>query len=527
MPPGPPLGATGRDSEASGPPYALFPAETWAHKNHERLIDAVAVLRARGTVVRLVCPGQPNARDDVVREHARSRGVADLFELHGYVSDNALADLYAGARCLVFPSLFEGFGFPVLEAFAAGVPVACADATSLPELARGAAVLFDPTDVDAIADAIERVWTDEALRADLVAKARVRAERYSWDHLARSCRALYRAAAETDLTAEDSALLTKAGVRVRITLVTPTLNAERFLPAALASVCDQGYDDLEHIVIDGGSTDGTLEILRTSTVRVVSGTDSGLYDAINKGIAIASGDIVGFLNADDLLAPGALASVRDAFVEHPSAAMVAGGGEVFRATEAGSETLVHVNDVGAKMLREQDVIHGAPILNARFFRPELLQRVGPFDIRWRRCADFDLLMRVLDLAPERVVVDQVVYRSRAHSDSLTFRGGIEMELTEEQLARARLGSPRPRGRGRCTGATGDGTAGRPRTSRGGTCSVVDIATQPGASSTGCASIPSCPWSYPSRSRSICACAPNTDERTAHRARRSHHIRCGG
>ena len=90
--------------------------------------------------------------------------------------------------------------------------------------------------------------------------------------------------------------------------------------------------------------------------------------------------------------------------------------------------------IGAKHLREQDVIHGAPILNARFFRRSFLEEVGPFDTRWRRCADFDLLMRVLDLAPERATVDQVVYRSRAHPDSLTFRGGLEIELTDEQLA---------------------------------------------------------------------------------------------
>ena len=171
--------------------------------------------------------------------------------------------------------------------------------------------------------------------------------------------------------------------------------------------------------MDGGSTDDTLEILgREPDLRVESGADGGLYDAINRGVALASGDVVGFLNADDVLTPGALAAVGRAFVAHPDAQMVSGGAEVFRTTAAGSETLIHVNDNGAKALREQDVIHGSPILNARFFRPGLLERVGPFDTRWRRCA----------------VVDQVVYRSRAHAESLTFRGGVEVELTQEQLA---------------------------------------------------------------------------------------------
>ncbi len=197
----------------------------------------------------------------------------------------------------------------------------------------------------------------------------------------------------------------------------------------------QGWPDLEHIVVDGGSTDRTLDLVRGAPqTRVVSEPDEGLYDAINKGVRLATGDAIGFLNADDLLEPGALEAIAAGFARAPKAQMVSGGAEVFRTTAAGSETLIHVNDDGAKHLREQDVIHGAPILNARFFRRSFLEEVGPFDTRWRRCADFDLLMRVLDLAPERATVDQVVYRSRAHPDSLTFRGGLEIELTDEQLA---------------------------------------------------------------------------------------------
>ena len=195
-----------------GVPFALFPAQTWAHKNHLRLIDAVALLKARGTRVRLVCTGQPNDGDGRTRKHAEQRGVADLVELRGYVDGAALARLYAEARCLVFPSEFEGFGFPVLEAFTAGVPVACSNTTSLPELAGDSALLFDPTDIDAIADALGRLWDDASLRGDLAARGAARALHYTWDHLARSCRALYRAAATVDLDSGDRALLGAAGV---------------------------------------------------------------------------------------------------------------------------------------------------------------------------------------------------------------------------------------------------------------------------------------------------------------------------
>jgi len=210
VPPGAPLLVVPASNDA-GAPYALYPAQQWKHKNHLRLIDAVACLRGRGTEVRIVCTGQPNAHDREVRAHARSRGVEHLLEFRGYVPDDELARLYADARCLVFPSLFEGFGFPVLEALNGGVPVACSGTTSLPELVGDAAVLFDPNDVDSIAGGLEKVWSDESLRAELVQRGRIRAAAYSWDRLARSCRALYRAAAGHRLDATDATLLAAAG----------------------------------------------------------------------------------------------------------------------------------------------------------------------------------------------------------------------------------------------------------------------------------------------------------------------------
>lgn len=209
--PGSPLSTAVARVESTRP-FALFPAQTWKHKNHARLIDALAILRSRGTDVTVVCPGQPNVRDREVKRHARVRGVTDLVRFPGFVSPEELAVLFSTARCLLFPSLFEGFGFPVLEAFVAGLPVACSNTTSLPEVAGDAAVLFDPTDVEAIADAIERMWTDDSLRATLAERGIVRAQLYTWDNLARSCRALYRAAAEVTLTAEDTELLGAAGV---------------------------------------------------------------------------------------------------------------------------------------------------------------------------------------------------------------------------------------------------------------------------------------------------------------------------
>ena len=195
-------------------PFALYPAQAWEHKNHVRLLEAVALLEQRGLSVPLVCPGQPNERLRAVRRRAAELGVESLVRFPGYVTDGQLATLYRTARCLVFPSLFEGFGLPVLEAFVAGLPVACSSTSAVGELAGGAAATFDPTDVEAIAEALSGVWSDDTTRAALVEAGHARAEGYSWDRLARGCRRAYRAAVGETVTAADAALLAAAGVGV-------------------------------------------------------------------------------------------------------------------------------------------------------------------------------------------------------------------------------------------------------------------------------------------------------------------------
>ena len=187
--------------------FALYPAQTFAHKNHLALLEALAMLRDEGLAVPLVCVGGQDRRQGEIARRAAALRLDAQVRFLGYVSSGELRGLYALARMLVFPSLFEGFGMPVLEAFSAGVPVACSDLPPLAEIAGDAAVRFDPRDARAIAAAVRRLWTEPALRDRLVARGRVRAASETWEGVARRYRALYRLAAGRRTGPEDEALL--------------------------------------------------------------------------------------------------------------------------------------------------------------------------------------------------------------------------------------------------------------------------------------------------------------------------------
>lgn len=158
-------------------PFLLYPARAWPHKNHARLFAAFAQLRRERPELRLVLTG------------GTFTSLPDGVESRGLVAAEELAALYRRAAALVFPSLYEGFGQPVLEAMASGCPVACSDTASLPEVAGGAARLFEPEDPEAIADGIREVldhpeeWRGRGL---------ARAAQFSWDATARATEAVYR-----------------------------------------------------------------------------------------------------------------------------------------------------------------------------------------------------------------------------------------------------------------------------------------------------------------------------------------------
>jgi glycosyltransferase involved in cell wall biosynthesis len=160
------------------------------HKNLARLIGALARLpRERRPV--LVLPGYPTPHEQELRSLASTLGVAEDVRFLGWISGAEIEGLWAVAEAFVFPSLYEGFGLPVLEAMARGVPVACSDASSLPEIAGDAALLFDPLDEPALTASVARLLDDRSLRAALVARGHERVREFTWERTARLTLASY------------------------------------------------------------------------------------------------------------------------------------------------------------------------------------------------------------------------------------------------------------------------------------------------------------------------------------------------
>ena len=177
-------------------PFMIYPAATWPHKNHLRLLSVVKRLADQGRFDgELLLTGAEMTVHDQVRSEISRLGLEKTVRWLGYLPHADLPCLYNLARLMVFPSLFEGFGLPVLEAMACGCPVACSKTTSLPEVVGGSALLFDPESEEEMAEALEHLWhSDKAL--DLLSqKGQQRASCFSWEKAARQTIEVYQHAA--------------------------------------------------------------------------------------------------------------------------------------------------------------------------------------------------------------------------------------------------------------------------------------------------------------------------------------------
>jgi glycosyltransferase involved in cell wall biosynthesis len=220
-------------------------------------------------------------------------------------------------------------------------------------------------------------------------------------------------------------------VPARLTVVTPCLNAVATLPETLRSVREQDHPDVEHIVVDGASADGTVELLRGAHgIRWISEPDRGLAHAMNKGVAMATGQVIGELNADDRYRPGALRAVAAAFAAPAGVEWVTGrcpiidadGREIRRPVTAFKNALLRRYSFGLYLT------HNFVSAPATFFRTDVLREIGGFDERYRISVDYDLQLK-LARRGDPTVLDQDLAEFRMAEGSLSM-SGFERQFAE-------------------------------------------------------------------------------------------------
>ena len=213
---------------------------------------------------------------------------------------------------------------------------------------------------------------------------------------------------------------------MKISIITPCLNRKGFVEEAIRSVLKQNFSDFEHWILDGGSTDGTLDLLaKYPHLKVVSGKDGGVYDALNKGIGRATGDVVGFLNTDDQYTPGTFELVQSVLERNP-ALVLSGGSAIFQRTPVGVDVEMHrYVDPRRYRLSVHSATLGIPNINARFFRRCVFDAVGLFNTSYKLSADREFLLRAALLEVPETATEHLVYRYRWHADSLTLNGGSD------------------------------------------------------------------------------------------------------
>jgi len=227
----------------------------------------------------------------------------------------------------------------------------------------------------------------------------------------------------------------KSLAKTIITIITPSYNRAEMITDAIESVLAQDFQDFEHVIVDGGSTDDTLEILKQYPhLKVISEFDQGMYDALNKGLEIATGEIIGFLNTDDLYAENVFNAIVRKF-DDPDVIAVTGQAIVFSELPDGKVKVMESYSPEDRSLME-NLAMGGSFFNAWFFRKAAFDRVGNFNPNYKIVGDGDFMFRFALSNQKYAVINDLVYKYRMHEDSLTFDKNSEKRAwsADEHLA---------------------------------------------------------------------------------------------
>ncbi len=228
---------------------------------------------------------------------------------------------------------------------------------------------------------------------------------------------------------------------MKISVITPSFNQRDFIEQTIRSVLDQEMDhELEHLIIDGGSNDGTIEILNKYNQHIIwiSEPDNGQADAVNKGFRLASGDIIGWLNSDDLYLPGALQKVADYFTEHPDCKWLYGKCKII--DQDGKEIwkwITGYKNLGLRSYSYKRLLAENYISQpAVFFRKELIDELGSLNTGLDYAMDYDLWLRFGQKYPAGVI-NEYLSAFRRHSKSKSETDFTSQFLEQYMVAKKR------------------------------------------------------------------------------------------
>lgn len=230
---------------------------------------------------------------------------------------------------------------------------------------------------------------------------------------------------------------------MKISVITITLNAAEFLGGAIASVTAQDHPDVEHILVDGGSTDGTLDLIRGAAsrdprLRYLSGPDHGISDAMNRGLEAATGDVAAFLHADDFYAdPAVLSRAVSVFCQHHSCMWLTGGIRQVGRNGSALRDLPVRRYSYRRLLRSNIIFHPST-----FVRRDALLRAGGFSPALRYAMDYDLWLRLAKLA-DPITCNNIFACFRVHRGSLSCRCHGAAFREEWEVRRCALGRGNP------------------------------------------------------------------------------------
>ena len=224
----------------------------------------------------------------------------------------------------------------------------------------------------------------------------------------------------------------------RITIVTPSYNQAQYIEQTIRSILDQGYPNLEYVIIDGGSTDGSVDIIRRYEDRLaywVSEKDRGQTHAINKGMERATGDVRAYLNSDDCLEPGCLSHVGEFFQNNPKAQWLAGGcrvfGEGIETWHLHPEIWTDLADVLLPWTRPQRYVF--PQSGACFMRRSLVEQLGPYDETLHYSMDMEYYTRAAFSGAMMHIIPNVLAGWRWHPNAKSWKQGVAYAFRKDEL----------------------------------------------------------------------------------------------